>query len=91
MLASATHDHKRGEDVRARMHALSELPQEWRRRVRRFALLNRSRRREVDGRPVPSRNDEFLLYQTLLGAWPFELTARRPRASPSSPSGSSPT
>jgi (1->4)-alpha-D-glucan 1-alpha-D-glucosylmutase len=52
---------------------MSELPQEWRRRVRRFALLNRSKRQEIDGRPVPGRNDEFLLYQTLLGAWPFEL------------------
>ncbi len=75
MLASATHDHKRGEDVRARLHALSELPQEWRRRVRRFALLNRSRRQEIGGRRVPSRNDEYLLYQTLIGAWPFEIEA----------------
>ncbi len=73
MLASATHDHKRGEDVRARLHALSELAPEWRRRVRRFALLNRSRRQEIAGRRVPSRNDEYLLYQTLIGAWPFEL------------------
>ncbi len=75
MLASATHDHKRGEDVRARINALSELPQEWRRRVRRFALLNRSRRQEIAGRRVPSRNDEYLLYQTLLGAWPLEVLA----------------
>ncbi len=73
MLASATHDHKRGEDVRARISGLSELAPEWRRRVRRFALLNRSRRREIAGRRVPSRNDEYLLYQTVLGAWPFEV------------------
>lgn len=73
MLASATHDHKRGEDVRARLNALSELPLEWRRRVRRWSRLNRFKRREVDGLRTPSRNDEYLLYQTLLGAWPLEI------------------
>jgi (1->4)-alpha-D-glucan 1-alpha-D-glucosylmutase len=57
--------------VRARLNALSELPLEWRRRVRRFALLNQSKRQEVGGRPVPGRNDEYLLYQTLLGVWPM--------------------
>jgi (1->4)-alpha-D-glucan 1-alpha-D-glucosylmutase len=75
MLASATHDHKRGEDVRARLNGLSELAPEWRRRVRRFALLNRLRRQEIAGRRVPSRNDEYLLYQTLIGAWPLEIEA----------------
>ena len=73
MLASATHDHKRGEDVRARINALSELPLEWRRQVGRWARLNRFKRRELDGQRVPGRNDEYLLYQTLLGAWPLEL------------------
>jgi len=73
MLASATHDHKRGEDTRARIAALSEMAVEWRRRVRRWAVLNRFRRLQLDGAPVPSRNDEYLLYQTLLGTWPFEL------------------
>ena len=71
MLASATHDHKRGEDVRARLNALSEMPLEWRRRVRRFALLNQSKRQEIGGRAVPVRNDEYLLYQTLIGVWPM--------------------
>jgi (1->4)-alpha-D-glucan 1-alpha-D-glucosylmutase len=71
MLATSTHDTKRGEDVRARIHALSEMPDEWRRRLIRWAQINRSRRHEVDGIPAPSRNDEYLLYQTLLGAWPF--------------------
>lgn len=75
MLASATHDHKRGEDVRARLDALSELPQEWRRQVGRWARLNRSKRRELEGQRVPGRNDEYLLYQTLVGAWPQDLTA----------------
>jgi (1->4)-alpha-D-glucan 1-alpha-D-glucosylmutase len=73
MLASATHDHKRGEDVRARIDALSELPLEWRRQVGRWARLNRLKRRELDGQRVPGRNDEYLLYQTLVGAWPFEI------------------
>jgi (1->4)-alpha-D-glucan 1-alpha-D-glucosylmutase len=75
MLATATHDHKRGEDVRARIDALSELPLEWRRRVRRWARLNRFRVKEVDGRPVPGRNDAYLLYQTLVGSWPLGLGA----------------
>jgi (1->4)-alpha-D-glucan 1-alpha-D-glucosylmutase len=79
MLASATHDHKRGEDVRARINALSELPLEWRRQVGRWARLNRLKRRELDRERVPGRNDEYLLYQTLVGAWPLELdTADHP-------------
>ena len=71
MLATSTHDTKRGEDVRARIDVLSELPDEWRERIVRWARINRSRRREIDGEPAPSRNDEYLLYQTLLGAWPL--------------------
>ncbi len=73
MLATATHDHKRGEDTRARIAALSELPGEWRRRVRRWATLNRFKRQEVEDQRVPGRNDEYLLYQTLIGAWPLEI------------------
>ncbi|MGH8722956.1 MAG: malto-oligosyltrehalose synthase, partial [Burkholderiales bacterium] len=73
MLATATHDHKRGEDVRARLDVLSELPLEWRRQVGRWARLNRFKRREMGGQRVPGRNDEYLLYQTLVGAWPLEI------------------
>jgi (1->4)-alpha-D-glucan 1-alpha-D-glucosylmutase len=73
MLASATHDHKRGEDLRARLNVLSELPLEWRRQALRFARLNRLKRQEANGQRVPGRNDEYLLYQTLLGAWPLEI------------------
>ena len=76
MLTTATHDHKRGEDVRARINVLSEFALEWGRRVRRWGRLNRSRIKEAaDGRPVPGRNDQYLLYQTLLGSWPLGLTA----------------
>ncbi len=70
MLTSATHDTKRGEDVRARINVLSELGGEWRERVDRWAILNGRRKPEVDGLAVPSADDEYLLYQTLIGAWP---------------------
>lgn len=72
MLASSTHDTKRGEDVRARINVLSEMPAEWRAALVRWGRLNRSRRREVDGDLAPSRNDEYLLYSTFLGAWPLQ-------------------
>jgi (1->4)-alpha-D-glucan 1-alpha-D-glucosylmutase len=75
MLATATHDHKRGEDVRARLAVLSEIPAEWARALGRFARLNRLRRRSVADEPVPARYAEYLFYQTVLGAWPMELSA----------------
>ena len=75
MLASSTHDSKRSEDVRARIDVLSEMPIEWLRRLRRWRRLNRSGKRLVDGAPAPSRHDEYLLYQTLLGVWPLEPVA----------------
>ena len=73
MVTTATHDTKRGEDVRARINVLTELPAEWGRRLRRWSALNRRAKSEVDGAPVPSPDDEYLLYQTLVGAWPIEL------------------
>ncbi|MDD5328932.1 MAG: malto-oligosyltrehalose synthase [Sulfuricella sp.] len=72
LLATSTHDSKRSEDVRARIDVLSEIPVEWDRQVRRWARLNRPRKGRADGRRVPSANDEYLLYQTLLGTWPLE-------------------
>lgn len=71
MLTTATHDTKLGEDVRARINVLSELPREWSARVTRWASLNRRKKRQMDGYMAPRRNDEYLLYQTLLGAWPL--------------------
>jgi (1->4)-alpha-D-glucan 1-alpha-D-glucosylmutase len=68
--ATATHDTKRGEDVRARIHALSEMPRAWRQAAGRWRRWNRRQAATVDGRPAPAANDEYLLYQTLLGAWP---------------------
>ncbi|MDT3706131.1 MAG: malto-oligosyltrehalose synthase [Thiobacillus sp.] len=73
MLASSTHDSKRSEDVRARLCALSEMPEDWQRALARWSKLNRSKRRKLGDVVAPSRNDEYLLYQTLLGVWPFEV------------------
>ena len=70
MLATSTHDNKRSGDVRARIDVISELPAVWRLAVRRWSRLNRGRKREVDGSDAPSRNDEYLLYQTLIGTFP---------------------
>lgn len=72
LLATSTHDTKRSEDVRARLAALSEFPQEWSRAVRRWQTMNRRHRREIDGEAAPDANEVHLLYQTLLGAWPLE-------------------
>jgi (1->4)-alpha-D-glucan 1-alpha-D-glucosylmutase len=70
MLCGSTHDSKRGEDVRARINVLSEIPDEWRKRLAVWSRLNRSRKRLVDEQRWPDRNDEYLLYQTLVGTWP---------------------
>ena len=67
MLATATHDMKRGEDVRARLAAISEVPDQWRRALARWSRLNRKHRGIVT--PL----DEYGIYQTILGAWPVEL------------------
>lgn len=72
LLATSTHDTKRSEDVRARIDVLSEAIVPWRRVLERWSRLNRLRRRSVGGEPAPSRNDEYLLYQTLLGSWPLD-------------------
>jgi (1->4)-alpha-D-glucan 1-alpha-D-glucosylmutase len=84
MLATSTHDTKRGEDVRARINVLSEVPAAWAAEVRRWRGIARRWRRQIDGHAAPDRNDEYLLYQTLVGAWPareedepLETTTRR--------------
>ena len=72
MLAGSTHDTKRSEDVRARLNVLSEMPGRWQSALDRWARLNADKKTTVDGAPAPDRNDEYLLYQTLVGAWPDE-------------------
>jgi (1->4)-alpha-D-glucan 1-alpha-D-glucosylmutase len=69
--ATATHDAKRGEDARARINVLSELPDEWEKNVREWARINRGKKTTSGGREMPDRNDEYFLYQTLLGAFPL--------------------
>jgi (1->4)-alpha-D-glucan 1-alpha-D-glucosylmutase len=72
MTATATHDTKRGEDARARLAALSEIPDEWTSTVARWKVLN-APHLVVDGaRRAPTAAREYMLYQILLGAWPME-------------------
>ena len=70
MNTSMTHDAKRGEDVRARIDVLSEMPQEWERRLNNWSQWNHAKGSLIDGIRVPERNEEILLYQVLLGSWP---------------------
>jgi (1->4)-alpha-D-glucan 1-alpha-D-glucosylmutase len=71
MLATSTHDTKRSEDVRARINVLSEIPEQWRKGLSRWSRQNRKLKTMVDGKAAPNRNEEYLLYQTLVGTWPF--------------------
>ena len=73
MLGSSTHDTKRGEDTRARLAVLSELPEEWTRQVQVWSRILRARRGDVEGTAAPDRNDEYMFYQLLVGSWPVEL------------------
>ncbi len=74
LLSTSTHDSKRSGDVRARLDVLSEMPATWRTHVNRWSRLNANARRMLDNRPVPAREDEYLLYQTLVGAWPMDVS-----------------
>ena len=73
MLATATHDTKRGEDARARLAVLSEVPEEWRRQVASWSRLLRARLGDVEGSAPPDRDDEYMFYQMLVGSWPMEM------------------
>jgi (1->4)-alpha-D-glucan 1-alpha-D-glucosylmutase len=70
MLGTSTHDSKLSEDVRARINVLSEIPAEWRLKARQWHTLNLKHKKIVDGTETPTRNDEYLFYQALLGVWP---------------------
>ena len=72
LITTETHDTKRSEDLRARINVLSEIPGEWGERVRTWARLNKKKKGAIAGSEAPSRNEEYLLYQTLVGAWPEE-------------------
>jgi (1->4)-alpha-D-glucan 1-alpha-D-glucosylmutase len=72
MSASSTHDTKRSEDVRARLHVLSETPERWKDAVLLWRQMNRRFVERWDDVPIPDANEEYLLYQTLVGTWPLE-------------------
>jgi (1->4)-alpha-D-glucan 1-alpha-D-glucosylmutase len=80
MLTTSTHDTKRSEDVRNRLNVLSELPKPWSAAVRRWQRANAKFKRTLeDGRTAPDHNEEYLLYQTILGAWPWQMESREDR------------
>ncbi len=72
--ATTTHDTKRSEDVRARINVLSEMPSEWKRRLELWMRFNKAKKTAVNGQWVPDPSEEILVYQTMLGAWPFQET-----------------
>ena len=80
LLATSTHDTKRSEDVRARLNVLSEMPKQWSSQVLRWSRVNQAKKITLaDGRQVPDTNEEYLLYQTLIGSWPFLMESEEAR------------
>jgi (1->4)-alpha-D-glucan 1-alpha-D-glucosylmutase len=72
LLATSTHDSKRGEDSRARINVLSEMPVAWSKAVGAWMRVNGRNRVKLHGAWAPDRNDEYLFYQALIGSWPAE-------------------
>ena len=72
MNATSTHDTKRSEDVRARINLLSEMPGAWTRHVNRWHRWNQDKLGKHEGNRAPDANEEYLIYQTLLGTWPLQ-------------------
>jgi len=72
MNATSTHDTKRGEDVRARLNVLSEIPKQWQQQVTLWSNLNKNKKKMINGATAPDKNDEYFIYQTLVGAYPFD-------------------
>ncbi|HEX4653371.1 MAG TPA: malto-oligosyltrehalose synthase [Candidatus Udaeobacter sp.] len=79
LLATSTHDTKRSEDVRARIVAISETPDLWRRSLQRWQVANRRWKQTVNDLEAPDANEEYLLYQTLLGTWPISANGEPDR------------
>jgi len=73
LLATSTHDTKRSEDVRARLAVLSELPTVWEQKISHWTRINRARKVTIDEEQAPDANDEYLIYQTLVGACPHAM------------------
>jgi (1->4)-alpha-D-glucan 1-alpha-D-glucosylmutase len=76
LLTTSTHDTKRSEDVRARMVAVSEIAQLWGRSIQRWRTANRQWKKRIEELDAPDANEEYLLYQTLLGTWPVKLRGK---------------
>jgi (1->4)-alpha-D-glucan 1-alpha-D-glucosylmutase len=79
LLATSTHDTKRSEDVRARIVAISEISELWQRSLQRWRLANRRWKRTINDLEAPDANEEYLLYQTLLGTWPVQANGEPER------------
>ena len=71
LVATSTHDMKRSEDARAWLNVLSEVPEEWTAAVERWREMNRRHKPSAEGAETPDANEEYLLYQTLIGVWPL--------------------
>jgi (1->4)-alpha-D-glucan 1-alpha-D-glucosylmutase len=78
LVCTNTHDTKRSADIRSRLHVLAEVPEEWGRLVRRWRRAHAALRTTIGRRAAPDAVTEYLLYQTLVGVWPFggDHTAR---------------
>jgi len=85
LVATSTHDTKRGEDARARINVLSEFATDWQAALQRWSDFNAGKKTRVDGKPAPSANDEYLFYQTLIGVWPDQQRPEQGRALQQSP------
>ncbi|MFO8142034.1 MAG: malto-oligosyltrehalose synthase, partial [Marinobacter sp.] len=72
MIDTSTHDSKRSADTRARIGVLSEIAEQWREKVNHWTAMNACYKHQDNGRAWPDKNTEYLLYQTLIGAWPLE-------------------
>ncbi|PYJ23598.1 MAG: malto-oligosyltrehalose synthase [Verrucomicrobia bacterium] len=79
LLATSTHDTKRSEDVRARIAAISEIPELWQRSLQRWRVSNRRWKRTINDAEAPDADEEYLLYQTLLGTWPIHASGEPER------------
>ncbi|HEY2157394.1 MAG TPA: malto-oligosyltrehalose synthase, partial [Isosphaeraceae bacterium] len=73
LLATATHDTKRGEDARIRINVLSEIPHEWAEALARWSRWNATSKSDTPRGPAPDAREEYLFYQALLGSWPFGM------------------
>lgn len=71
LVATFTHDTKRSEDVRARINVISEAPDAWKEAIERWQKCNQDKKTHLDRQEVPDRNEEYLIYQTLVGTWPL--------------------